>query len=124
MKDMPTIMIADDDAIFLGVAASMVKNMGYHVITAPNGIDAVELFTRNKQRIGVVLLDLNMPEMNGDDAFQHIRTLCQKVKVIIVSGCLNNTKREQLSPLSPTAFIEKPISFDSISGVLSSIFPG
>ncbi|WP_167505857.1 response regulator [Desulfosediminicola flagellatus] len=124
MKDLPTILIADDDAIFLGIAAAMIRNMGYPVITALNGVDAVELFTTNKKNIGMVLLDINMPEMNGVDAFQHIRTLCQEVKVVIVSGCLNDTKREQLSPLSPTAYIDKPISFDALSGVLSSTSPG
>ena len=124
LKNLPTILIADDDAIFLGVAASMVKNMGYPVITALNGVAAVELFTRNKQSIGVVLLDINMPEMNGIEAFQCIRTLCPKVKVVIVSGCLNDTKREQLSPLSPAAFMEKPISFDALSDVLTSNSPG
>lgn len=123
MKDLPTILIADDDAIFLGIAASMIKNLGYPVIKAFNGVDAVELFTRNKQHIGAVLLDINMPEMDGVDAFHCIRELCQKVRVIIVSGCLNDAKREQLSPLGPTAYIEKPISFDALSSVINSSFP-
>ncbi len=120
LTDLPTILIADDDAIFLGITAAMAKKLGYTVITAPDGIDAVELFERNGKSIGLVLLDINMPKMNGLAAFQHIRNLSQKVKVVIVSGCLNNAKREQFSPLHPTAYIEKPVSFDTLSEVLSS----
>lgn len=120
MNDLPTILIADDDPIFLGIVTTMVRNLGHPVITANNGVDALELFTKNDKSIGLVLLDINMPEMNGADVFQHIRTLCKKVKVVIVSGCLNDKMREQLSPLNPTAYITKPISFDALSGILNS----
>ncbi len=115
-----TILIADDDPIFLGIATTMVRSIGYPVITAPNGVDALELFTKNENSIGLVLLDINMPGMNGVDVFQHIRTLCKEVKVVIVSRCVNDKIRKQLSPLSPTAYIKKPISFDVLSGVLNS----
>lgn len=101
----------------------MVKNLGYTVITADNGIDALELFEINEKSIGLILLDINMPKMNGIAAFERIRNLCHTVKVVIVSGCLNDANREQLSALHPTAYINKPISFDALSDILTSVSP-
>jgi len=117
---MPTILIADDDAIFLGITASMVKALGYPVLTAPDGAEALELFEQNADNIGCVLLDLHMPKMNGISAFHRIRKLHEHVLVIIVSGCLDDARREQLAPLRPTSYLRKPVTFDVLSEVLNS----
>ncbi len=120
LPELPTILIADDDAIFLGITASMVKTLGYPVITAPDGAEALELFKKNADNIGCVLLDLHMPKMSGILAFHQIRKLRENVLVIIVSGCLTDVRREQLAPLRPTSYLEKPVTFDVLSEVLSA----
>lgn len=119
VTELPTILIADDDPISLGIIAAMSKKIGYTVITAVDGVDAIELFGKNKESIGFVLLDINMPKMNGIVAFQNIRNLCHQVKVIIVSGCLNEVNCEQMSVLNPTAYIKKPFNFDHLSDALN-----
>jgi len=120
MTALSKILIADDDAIFLGITVSMVKQMGFAVITASDGQGAVELFEQHEKSIDYVLLDINMPRMNGISAFRQIRSLCQNVKVIIISGCLNGANREKLSFLRPVAYLQKPISFDLLSEALDS----
>lgn len=123
MPDLPTILIADDDPIFLGITAAMVQSMGFSAITAVDGIDALQSFTKNEKHIGYVLLDINMPKMNGIAVFQRIRNLCHRVKIVIVSGCINDAMRAQLSPLRPTAYLKKPVSFEELSTILTSLSP-
>lgn len=120
LKGQPRILIVDDDAIFLNLTVAMVEKMGYAVITAPDGIEAIELFERKQESISLVMLDINMPKMNGIDAFKRIRELCKKVNVVIVSGCLDDAKRKRISPLRPTAYINKPLSFGLLADVLRS----
>jgi len=61
-----------------------------------------------------------MPKMNGISAFHRIRKLHEHVLVIIVSGGLDDARREQLAPLRPTSYLRKPVTFDVLSEVLKS----
>ena len=118
MTKTPKILIVDDDPIFLAILSSMVGQLGYPFITAADGLEAVELFAQHTNSIDWVLLDINMPRMDGISTFRYIRKVCQNTKVIMVSGGLNEEKRAQLSSLCPLACLDKPISFESLSSVL------
>lgn len=113
------ILIVDDDPIFLGIVASMVQHLGYSVITATDGYKALELFRQQPEAISWVILDINMPKMDGISMFQNLRNLHQKTKVIIVSGTLNENIQAKLSPLCPHACLTKPITLASLTKALN-----
>lgn len=96
----------------------MVQKMGHSAITAADGVEAVELFKCHTDSIVWVILDINMPKMDGISVFRHIRSIRHQTKVIIVSGVLNDEKRVQISPLLPVSCLNKPISFDTLSKLL------
>jgi len=114
----PKILIVDDDPISLGILSSMVQQLGYPAITAADGLEALEVFAQHTASIDWVLLDINMPRMDGISTFRYIRESCQNTKVIMVSGALNEEKRELLLPLCPLACLNKPISFERLSSIL------
>jgi two-component system cell cycle sensor histidine kinase/response regulator CckA len=81
-----TILLADDHDGLRQSAHEMLRELGYHVLTAANGREAVSLFEFNVDRVNLVLLDIMMPEMDGPEAYEHIRALRPAVPVIFTSG--------------------------------------
>jgi len=119
VADTPKILIVDDDPIFLDIVSIMVQHLGYLAITAADGLEALELFREHTESIVWVFLDINMPKMDGISTLRYIRNICKNTKVVMVSGTLNNKICAQLSQLCPFACLDKPISFECISNVLS-----
>ncbi len=81
-----TILLADDHDGLRQSAHEMLRGLGYHVLTAANGREAVSLFEFNADRVNLVLLDVMMPEMDGPEAYEHIRALRPDIPVIFTSG--------------------------------------
>lgn len=106
------VLIVDDDTIYQTVTGAMVKKMGYPVLNAFNGAEALAVFNEHEASIGCILLDIHMPHMNGIEFLRHLRSQQKNVEVIIVTGYLNEAKREQLAPLSPREYLKKPVDPD------------
>ncbi len=90
-KDAPqggseTILVAEDDTMLRQLTSTILREYGYMVIEAENGLDAVEKFTANSKDIRLALLDVIMPRMGGKEAFEQIRRTEPSTKVIFMSG--------------------------------------
>lgn len=118
MTQQPVVLIVDDEEICLTIASEMVKKIGLPVLMARDGIEAVELFEQHGHQIGCVLMDLQMPRMNGIDACRRIREMDEKMPLVITSGYLNGTYVELLNPLNPAGYLNKPVSFKDLAELL------
>ena len=118
MSQLPAVLIVDDDDIFLKITESMMKMLGYPVMTASDGIEAIEIFKKHTDEIGCVVLDIHMPRMNGIVTLQNLREIRENVQVLIASGYLGETNLAQLTSLQPAGYLKKPVSFDAFSEVL------
>ena len=85
-KTRNTILVADDERVFRPLIERILKEAGFDVLTAKDGYEAVELFQAYADEIACVLLDLTMPKMNGDEAFEAIRRIRPDARVILSSG--------------------------------------
>jgi CheY-like chemotaxis protein len=119
MPPQPAVLIADDDEIFLSIISSMVQKLGYPVITAHNGIEAISLFERHTDDIGCVILDIHMPGMDGIMTLRHLRSIAPNTKVIIVSGDLSVANKKRLTTLYPYGCLNKPIAYTTFSDILT-----
>jgi CheY-like chemotaxis protein len=81
-----TLLLADDDAEVLSLAEKVLQNFGYTVIITADGLDAVNKFSENKEKIALVILDVIMPKMNGKEAFDEIRKIRPDIKALFISG--------------------------------------
>jgi two-component system, chemotaxis family, CheB/CheR fusion protein len=81
-----TILLAEDEASVRSMVEALLRQFGYQVIVAVDGIDCVEKFRANRGGIDLILMDLIMPRKNGYDAFQEIREMEPEMKVIFTSG--------------------------------------
>lgn len=110
-----TVLVVDDEDICVFVASKMLENLGMEVIVAKDGVEAVTLFGEMSEQIACVLMDIQMPRMNGIEAFRRLRTIRKDVKVVIASGYVNTTNKTLIDPLDPVGYIQKPLSMENLS---------
>lgn len=118
------VLIVDDEEICLTIMSEMVKKVGLPVVLARDGLEAVQTFERHGAEICCILMDLQMPRMNGIDAFRHIRECNEKMPVIITSGYLTPQNLELLEPLNPAGYLNKPVSYQDLLDCLKRITAG
>ena len=105
-----TILVAEDDAALRKLTSTVLKNYGYSVIEAADGIDAVTKYGENRGIVKLIILDGVMPKMNGKEAFQEIRMINPTIKTIFASGYAEDTFSKESLSTSGIHFILKPFS--------------
>ena len=103
-----TVLIADDEETVCAVGKQMLDRMGFSVLTAPDGHEALEMFRKHANEIVCVLLDLTMPHMDGVDAFRAMRRLHPGVTVILCSGYNEQDATQRFAGKGLAGFIQKP----------------
>ncbi len=105
-----TILLVDDEDILRQTGALLLQQMGYTVIVAEDGGEAVSLYQQHQDEIDCVLLDIVMPVMNGKEAFEQIRRLNPQAKVIITSGFTRDVSVDQMVAEGAAGYMMKPFN--------------
>jgi PAS domain S-box-containing protein len=103
-----TILLVDDEESVRKLAASVLKRFGYTVLTASDGKECVEVFSREKDKIDLLILDLIMPEMDGSDCLKEILKIAPETKVVIASGYVADGQIDQAIEAGAKSFVTKP----------------
>lgn len=103
-----TVLVVDDEEVVRKSAKSMLERYGYSVLTAENGMDAVEIFRQKGNQIDLVILDLTMPVMNGEAALRRLKLLDPKVPVLLSSGYNEIEAVERFVNKGLAGFVQKP----------------
>ncbi len=114
------VLVCDDEENVRKVAGRMIRKMGYEVLLASNGREAVELVIKNPQ-INVILLDLTMPIMGGREAVTEIKKVNEKVPIIITSGYSGEEIDGIKEVESIAAFIQKPYKISDLSHLIDQV---
>lgn len=115
------VLLADDEPSLRRVAGLMLDNLGFEVITAPDGRSAVEVFEREHERLTFVLLDITMPELNGLEAHAAMHALNPNVPVILMSGYSQKLANLPPSAIHPAGVLAKPFSLGALRDRLRSV---
>ncbi len=116
-----TILLVDDDERVREVETEILLEYGYHVIIASNGREAVQIYSTDRERISLVILDLSMPEMGGIECLRALLSMDSKVKVLVATGYAKNGLAEDLKEAGATDFIEKPSDIPQLLGKIRKI---
>ncbi|MBF0119616.1 MAG: response regulator [Desulfobacterales bacterium] len=116
-----TILIVDDEEFVLTTASQMVERAGFHVITASNGLDAIELFEKHCNEIVCVILDLTMPNMNGEETFRELNKIKKDIRVILSSGYNEQEVITRFAGKGLAGFLQKPYKFSTFKAKLKEI---
>ncbi len=110
-----TILFVDDENMIIDVAEGMIRMLGYDVLTASCGKEAVQKYQENHERIDLVILDLVMPGMSGEDTFKKLKTINKNISVILSSGYSMNCRAKKMVDLGCKGFIQKPYTVKELS---------
>jgi len=108
------LLLVDDEHSIRRVARSMLEKLGYRVITADSGREALELFRARRDEIRLVLTDLMMPLMDGDQLVRAIRSEDPKARFVLMSGNLHASPQTIEAQVAVQAVLEKPFTIDSL----------
>jgi two-component system cell cycle sensor histidine kinase/response regulator CckA len=113
------VLVVDDQPAVRDVAQAALRMYGYSVLTAENGLHAIEVFREHKDEVKVVIMDLTMPVMDGREALKHLRALRSDVKVIISSGYSEADAVQKFSSDGLAGFLQKPYTARRLGEVVS-----
>jgi two-component system cell cycle sensor histidine kinase/response regulator CckA len=121
LRGTETILLVDDERIILDVGEEVLKTMGYNVLLASSGKEALDHMERNKESIDMVILDMIMPEMSGGEVFDRIKKLKPDVKVLLSSGYSYHDRAREILDRGCNGFIQKPYRIEDLSKKIREI---
>ncbi len=116
-----TILVVDDEQLLRDMLFEVLSDSGYTVSLAANGTEALEYFTLHHDAIDLVITDLGMPEMGGEELYRRLRGIDDAVKVIVSSGYLDGTTKESLMQMGIKHVLIKPFKMLDIQSAIMSV---
>ena len=117
-----TILLVDDEDMIWDVIIDMLQELGYTVILAGNGVEAVEIYKDNPGTIDLVLLDMVMPKMDGHETFFQLRKIDPAVRVLLSSGYVSEDDARDVLEAGAAGFLQKPYRMVDLARKIRSIF--
>ena len=121
MKGEGTLLLVDDEKTIIEVTGGMITRLGYKLLIARSGEEAVEIYRANSGRIDLVIMDMIMPGIGGGEAFDLIRSINPQAKIILSSGFNLNSGAKEIMNRGARAFLQKPFRFDDLSRVIQEV---
>jgi len=116
-----TILLVDDEEMIIDVGSQVLKKLGYDVLTARCGREAIEIYQQNRQKVLIVILDLIMPEMGGGEVYDTLKAIDPTVKVLLSSGYSREGQATEILNRGCDGFIQKPFNLQKLSEKLRQI---
>ena len=116
-----TVLLVDDEQMVLEVGRKMLERLGYSVIVASNGMEAIELYSSQKHLIDLVILDMIMLGMSGKEVCEAITEENPKIKVILSSGYSMNEQVNEIMRIGCQGFLQKPFNLTSLSAKVRDV---
>lgn len=116
-----TILWADDEEVALGIWSRMLQKLGYTVLQARYGNEALEIFKKRKNSISLVILDMRMPGMDGCEVYDRIKKIQPEAKIIIVSGYMEQYDLVDISKRNFDGYFAKPFKPKELSEKIADI---
>ncbi len=110
-----TILLVDDEELIIRVGQQMLEKLGYRVLVARNGQEAIEIYKKLKHQIDLVILDMIMPGMGGGKTFDGLKAIDSGVKVLLSSGYSLNGQAKDILNRGCLGFIQKPFSLADLA---------
>ena len=115
------ILLIDDNQTILDIGQGMLEALGYQVITAGDGASAVNRFKNQYSDFDLVLMDLALPDMEGETLFQTLQAIKPDIKVLIISGRDLDQRAEDLLSAGCCGFIPKPFTMETMAEQIQSV---
>lgn len=116
-----TVLLVDDEQMIIEVAQEVLMALGYNVLVATSGHEALQIFRRQKDAIALVILDMIMPGLSGGETFDQLKTIKPDVRVLLCSGYSLSGQAMEILERGCSGFIQKPFKIKELSAKLREI---
>ncbi len=116
-----TVLLVDDEEIVIGVGKQMLERLGFSVLTARSGQEAVAVYKNNPDDVDLVLLDMIMPGMEAGDTYDKLKAINPAIKVILSSGYSLDQKASAIIDRGCNGFIQKPFNMKMLQEKIGEI---
>ena len=120
-KGKETVLLVDDEDMILDVGHELLKTLGYKVLIAKGGKEALGIYKKNKDTIDIVILDMIMPDMGGGETYDRMKKIKPNIKVLLSSGYSIKGRATEMLERGCDGFIQKPFSMKELSARISEI---
>jgi len=117
-----TIMVVDDEPMLCSVLQRMLSKLGFNVVTAYNGFEAMTVFSTMK--VDLVITDLRMPKMDGWQLMKRIKGISGKIPVVLITGYHSMYSKDIFDDSVADGYISKPFSFVQIKSLVEGLLEG
>jgi CheY-like chemotaxis protein len=115
------VLVVDDEEVVRTVFATLLKNHGYTVLTAANGEEALAIYRQHQAATTLVIMDMLMPGMDGLTAIRELRKMDPEVRVLIVSGMMENDQFASDEEFAGLELIRKPVMAELLLGKVAEV---
>ncbi len=112
--DRGTILLVEDEGALRGLLAEALENEGYSVLTAVDGLDALELFESWREPVDLLVTDVMMPRMGGFELAERLREACPGLKTLFISGYNQSWKNDGFEMSTDDAMLQKPFTVEAL----------
>ncbi len=116
-----TVLVVDDEETMRSTVARMMRLLGLDPVLASDGREGVEIFRAQPEKFALVLLDLTMPHMDGEQTFTELRRLRPDVRVVLMSGFNAQEALVRFPGKGLASFLQKPFTIDAVRAVLQDV---
>ncbi len=118
-----TVLMVDDEDTIVEIGRKSLERLGYKVLTAQNGVEAVEVI-KSHPNINIVILDMIMPEMGGGETYDRLKEIRPDIKIILSSGYSINGEAQEILKRGCDSFIQKPFNITDLSYKIREVLSG
>lgn len=113
------VLIVDDDAVVRSITSRVLEAEGVEVLLAADGLEGLEVFRDHAARIGIVLLDLDLPRMSGEEVLEIMHEIQPEVPVLISSGYVDEERVQRLGSSEVAGLLSKPFGRASMLSMIA-----
>ena len=115
------VLLVDDDDLILEVGEKLLEALGYQVLKAESGKEAIAIYDKNKETIDLVILDMVMPDKDGGATYDMLKAVDPGIKVLLSSGCNLDGEAAAILERGCNGFIQKPFRMKDLSEKIKEI---
>jgi CheY-like chemotaxis protein len=122
MRGSGTVLLVDDEPMVLEVGTKLLEKLGFKVIQAQGGKEAVEIYEASGAGIDLIILDMIMPDMGGGETFDRMKEINPGARVILSTGYTEDGRAAEIMARGCDAFLQKPFTIRDLSARISEVF--
>ena len=121
LKGAETVLLVDDEDMIIDACEQLLEEMGYKVLIAKGGKDAIKVYKKNMDAIDMVILDMIMPDMGGGETYDKLKEINPKIKVLLASGYSIDGQASEILDRGCNGFIQKPFQMENLSRKIKEV---